>query len=103
MECPKCDFDFKRYPFVSWKLMRFKYDRNKTYLRVGMVVFWIFVPTLLVACLSLVLIMKGNLILGIPFLCFVSVPILTLFTILPVVALLKKDCLRDIKDKHSTE
>jgi hypothetical protein len=99
MVCPACDFDFKRYWFVSWKLLHFKFHSAERSLRSKAVtMFWLCVPTITAIALGLTIYRWAHPVLAIAFFIAFIVPITLLFTILPICALLREDRLRHVKE-----
>lgn len=95
MVCPRCNFDFKRYWFVPWKLLQFKFQEDqRTPVKVAMILVWMFVPPLVCAAICVAMFEKGILLLWLPLGMF-TVAVSVLFTVFPFLALMKKDHLRD--------
>ena len=97
--CRSCGFDFKIYTWipVPWGFLRFKCQK-KTPWNIARTVFWMSAPT--VGCVWMYSAMgdKRFTLVGFAVLGVIVIPVSTLFTVLPILAFLKKDKLRDSVD-----
>lgn len=95
MVCKRCGLDAKRYWFVSRNLLYLKCNPTaRTITKIAQMVFWIVIPTLVAIGIAIAIYWWGYRVISFAFFFVVVVPTATIFTALPIRALLIKDHLR---------
>ena len=95
MVCKKCEFDFKRYLFVSWELLYFKFHPAEHTVRLkALWVFRMVMPMVTTIGIGLGIYLWVHPLIAIAFICVFVPPITAILTVLPIRALLREDRLR---------
>lgn len=90
----KCNFDFKEYWLIPHSLLRFKFQRSqRTPANFAKTTFWLFVPTVVCAAMDF----------SVAMFVVITIPVATLFTFRPSVALFKNDHLREIAEESRND
>ena len=98
--CQKCNFDFKEHWLVPHRLLRLKFHRSqRTPMNVARTVFWHFVPTLVCMAICMRLSWREGPLVTVATFVLITIPVTIFFTVLPILAFLKHDHLRDVIDE----